>query len=405
MTDSGFALVIGAGPAGLMAAEVMARAGQRVIIAEAMPTPARKFLMAGKSGLNLTKDQPLDDFMRCFRTGDGTDLPSSAAGFFDPRHDGFGPREVMDWAESLGIPLFVGSTGRVFPTVMKASTLLRAWLGRLGEMGVEMRTGWRWNGLEDGFAFATPQGRHLLRPDVTVLALGGASWPRLGSDAGWVDILASAGVAIAPFRPANMGFLVNWSEPMVRHFGSAVKGVAIRCGGMSSRGEWVISRSGVEGGGIYEVSAAMRDGAAALVDLLPDLSVDESARRFTRPRGKLSIGNWLRRVLGDPVKVALLLEWGAPLPANAHDWAERAKNLPLHHTGPAALEGAISAAGGIRFDAVTPQLELTALPRVFAAGEMLDWEAPTGGYLLTGCLATGRRAGQGALARMPESRL
>ena len=231
---------------------------------------------------------------------------------------------------------------------------------------------------------------------MTVLALGGASWPRLGSDATWVPILAEAGVAIAPFLPANMGFRVDWSPAMARLHGAPVKGVAIRAGDSVSRGEWVITPDGIEGGGVYAVAAPIRDGQAAHVDLAPDLDHASLARRFAQPRGKLSLGNWLRRILGDPARVGLLLEWGRPLPDSAEGWAARAKALPLCHAGPMGLDRAISSAGGIRSEALTSELELRALPGVFAAGEMLDWEAPTGGYLLTASIATGRHAGAAA---------
>lgn len=386
------ALVIGAGPAGLMAAEELSRAGHHVVIAEAMPTPARKFLMAGKSGLNLTKAEPVASFFDRFS---GPEMPDFA-------QLGFGPDDAVPWAEDLGQSMFTGSTGRVFPTGMKASPLLRAWLGRLIESGAELRTRWRWTGLGDGFHFTTPDGPAVLHPDVTVLALGGASWPRLGSDAAWVPILRQAGVKIAPFKPANMGFRITWSAPMQKVVGQAVKGVAIHAGGLVSRGEWVISQSGIEGGGIYELAAAIRDGAPATVDLAPDLDHASLTARFARPKGKLSLGNWLRRVLGDPVKVALLLEWGQPLPQHAEGWAKRAKALPLQHAGPMAIDRAISSAGGIAWSAVTPELELRVLPNVFVAGEMLDWEAPTGGYLLTGCLALGRHAGRAAARQLAE---
>lgn len=306
----------------------------------------------------------------------------------------------MAWARGLGVELFTGSTGRVFPVGMKASPLVRAWLARLQGGGVDLRTRWRWVGLEGGMVFATPSGMRFLRPRVTVLALGGASWPRLGSDAAWVSVLAAAGVEIAPFRPANMGFRVDWSVAMARMFGAAVKGVAIRAGTEVSRGEWVVTAEGIEGGGVYAVAAALRDGVAAVVDLAPDLDEAALAARFAQARGRLSLGNWLRRVIGDPVRVALLLEWGQPLPGDPAGWAARAKALPLRHAGPMALARAISAAGGIGAASLTPDLELRALPGVFAAGEMLDWEAPTGGYLLTTCLATGCRAGQAA-ARHP----
>ncbi len=396
------ALVIGAGPAGLMAAGELALAGRQVLVAEAMPTPARKFLMAGKSGLNLTKDESAGDFAaRIVAPADPPGALPRTPGYFGQSElrgivAGFGPAEVAAWAEGLGLSLFTGSTGRVFPVGMKGSPLLRAWLARLEAMGVELRRRWRWDGFAGGLRFQTPETVRVLAPQVTVLALGGASWPRLGSDAAWVPWLRDAGVEIAPFRPANMGFRVAWSPAMQAQFGAAVKGVAIHAAGRIGRGEWVISRHGIEGGGLYEIAAPIRDGAVATVDLAPDLSVDALRARFERPQGKLSVGNWLRRVLGDPVRVALLLEWGQPWPKTPAGWAALAKALPLRHTGPQGLDRAISSAGGIRLAALTDGLELRALPKVFAAGEMLDWEAPTGGYLLTTCLATGRHAGQAA---------
>lgn len=395
------ALVIGAGPAGLMAAEVLAGQGVRVVVTESMPTPARKFLMAGKSGLNLTRDEPHEAFFAHY----GGSAPGlrPPPGYF--AKEDFGPDEVMSWARGLGIALFAGSTGRVFPVGMKGSPLLRAWLARLAGLGVELRTRWRWDGFQaDGWRFQTPDGTRVLQPRAVVLALGGASWPRLGSDAAWVPWLAARGVGIAPFRPANMGFHVDWSAPMARFAGQAVKGVALSTGGLVSRGEWVVTTAGVEGGGIYEVSAAMRDGAAALVDLAPDLPLEVLAARLARVPAKLSVGNRLRRVLGDPLRAALLLEWGQPLPADALALAVRAKALRLRHQGPMGLARAISSAGGITAESLDPDLGLRALPGVFAAGEMLDWEAPTGGYLLTGCLASGRRAGQGAAAYLAAAR-
>lgn len=391
MTNRPDALVIGAGPAGLMAAEMLAGAGRQVIVTDAMPTPARKFLMAGKSGLNLTKNEPIADFASHFSGSAAFTL-----GYDQPNP--FGPQDVMDWATGLGAELFTGSTRRVFPVKMKASPLLRNWLARLRDAGVEMRTRWKWTGLQDGFRFSTPTGEQALRPSVTVLALGGASWPRLGSDGAWMPVLHAAGVDIAALRPANMGLRVSWSPAMTRFFGSAVKGVALHAGERISRGEWVITRDGIEGGGIYEIAATIRDGSAVRLDLVPDLNHHALGDRFRKPRRKLSVGNWLRRVLGDPVKTALLLEWGQPRPDSPDDWAALARNLFLRHDGPMAIEHAISTAGGVAGSAITPDLQLKALPGVFIAGEMLDWEAPTGGYLLTGCLASGKRAGLAASA-------
>lgn len=384
MTD---ALVIGAGPAGLMAAEALAVAGRRVTIVEALATPARKFLMAGKSGLNITRDEPPASFLAAY------DAP-----WLEPALSAFGPAEVVAWMRGLGIESFAGSTGRVFPVGMKASPLLRAWLARLAGLGVVLHTRWRWTGFDGAaLAFATPGGRQSLAPAVTVLALGGASWARLGSDAAWVPWLAAKGVAITPFRPANMGFLVAWSPAMARHFGAPVKGVALLAGDRRERGEFVLSSRGLEGGGIYAVARLLRDGAPLHLDLVPDLSGPAVARRLAATRPGDTLSNRLRKALRlDPVRLALLREWGGPLPDRPEDLAARVKALPVPLAGPRPLDEAISSAGGIARDALTDDLELRALPGIFAAGEMLDWEAPTGGYLLTACLATGLRAGRAA---------
>ncbi len=378
------ALVIGAGPAGLMAAEEMARAGRKVLVAEAKPSVGRKLLMAGKSGLNVTKDEPFEAFLKAY----GDDAQNLA-----PMLRAFGPEEVKNWAIGLEQSLFSGSTGRVFPTAMKASPLLRSWLARLSDMEVEIRTRWRWTGWDETAAlFETPNGPQVLHPARTVLACGGASWARLGSDGAWATYLPHA--ATAPFQPANMGFVIPWSGHMEKHFGSPVKGVALSAGDTRTRGEFVISSTGIEGGGIYSVSRAMRDGAPLTLDLMPDIPLETLHQRLSKPRGKQSLTNFLRKTFRlDPVKFALLMEFARPLPDNL---AAVLKSLPIPHAGPRPMDQAISTAGGLRFDAVDDTLMLRDRPGTFAAGEMLDWEAPTGGYLLTACLATGRWAGLAA---------
>ena len=374
------ALVIGAGPAGLMAAEALGRAGRRVVIAEAKPSPARKFLMAGKSGLNLTKVEA--DFGLAY---------AEAGDWLGPMLAAFGPADVQDWTRDLGQEVFTGSTGRVFPTAMKASPLLRAWLARLDGLGVMLQRNWRWTGWDDqAVCFDTPEGAVTVRPDVTVLACGGASWARLGSDGAWAQWIAP----VAPFQPANMGFCVDWSDHMARHFGSPVKNCGLRVAGRLHRGEIVVSSRGLEGGGIYAVSRALREGAELTLDLKPDLSVDEVATRLGRARGKASVSTHLRKALGlTPVQIALLNEFARPFP---DDLASLIKNLPVPLGSPRPMDEAISTAGGLRRDALDDQLMLRDRPGTFACGEMLDWEAPTGGYLLTACFATGLWAGRHA---------
>ena len=378
------ALVIGAGPAGLMAAEELAKAGVQVLVVEAKPTVARKFLMAGKSGLNVTKDEPWDTFATRY------DTPR-----LRPILSAFGPMEVQDWCRALGHDVYTGSSGRVFPVEMKASPLLRSWLQRLITQRVELRTRWRWTGFEGAaFRFDTPSGPQTLIPKVTILALGGASWQRLGSDGSWVPRLREKGVQITAWQPANMGFHVDWSTHMTPFFGIPVKGIALMAGPHRERGEFVISAKGVEGGGIYSIYKYLRDGAQLTLDLLPDLSQDEITRRLARMKPGESTANRLRKLGLDRAQTALVMEF-----ARAEPFAHL-KHLPIPLQGARPLDEAISVAGGVAWEALTNELELKALPGTFAAGEMLDWEAPTGGYLLTASWATGRWAGQAAARRI-----
>jgi len=375
-----------------MAAGELAKAGLEVSLADGKPSAGRKLLMAGKSGLNLTNAAPFAHLLAQY--GDAADR-------LRPMLTAFGGAAVQDWARSLGQEVFTGSSGRVFPRAMKASPLLRAWLSELAGQGVKLRTGLRWTGWDgDDTLFETTRGPVRIRADVTVLALGGASWSRLGSDGAWAPVLAGRGVRLVPFAPANAGLRIDWSSHMARHFGAPVKGTRLRSGTLASRGEFVISSRGLEGGGVYAVSRAVRDGAALYLDLVPDWTADEVHARLARPRGKASVATHLRKVLRfDPARMALLREFARPLPAGAA-LAGTIKALPVAHDGLRPLDEAISTAGGVCWSGVDAGLMLGAVPGVFVAGEMLDWEAPTGGDLLTACLATGRWAGRAAADRV-----
>jgi len=377
--------IIGAGPAGLAAAETASAAGARVTLHDHMPSPARKLLMAGKSGLNITKSEGRTAFHAAY------DRPDELA----PMLDAFGPKAVVEWMDGLRQNTFIGSTGRVFPKAMKASPLLRAWLARLSERGVELNIRWRWTGWDDdALTFDTPGGPATVTPAATILATGGASWRRLGSDGEWAHALPDL---VAPFRPSNVGFAIDWSPHMERHFGTALKNAGLIVNGRTHRGEITLSRHGLEGGGLYPLTPALRDGAPLALDLKPDLSASEITARLARPRGKASLSNHLRKTLRlQAVQIALLREFGGDL---SGDFSPLIKHLPVPLHGPHPLDEAISTAGGLRWDALDDDLMLRSRPGTFACGEMLDWEAPTGGYLLTACLATGRWAGHAAARR------
>jgi uncharacterized flavoprotein (TIGR03862 family) len=389
-------LIVGAGPAGLFAAERLASAGLRVIVTDRMPSPARKFLMAGRGGLNLTHSEPLDRF---------TDRYGAGAGRVSRWLEALSPADLIAWAEGLGQPTFVGTSGRVFPQAMKASPLLRAWLARLEGLGVELRTRWTWAGWDaDGAVrFETPEGARTVAAEALILALGGAGWPRLGSDGGWVPILEDRGVGLAPLRPANAGFDVAWSPGFAERFaGTPLKAVALSHGDRTVRGEALITAYGLEGGAVYALSADLREtiareGAATLtVDLRPDLSIEALAARLARPRGGDSLSNWLRKAAGlSPPAVGLMREIPGEVPAGADKLARRIKAVRLKLTGIQGLARAISTAGGVRLDQLDDGLMLKDLPGVFVAGEMLDWEAPTGGHLLQACFASGAVAAEG----------
>ena len=376
------ALVIGGGPAGLMAAEQLVNAGLSVTIAEAKPTLGRKFLMAGKSGLNLTMDEPVSAFLPHYY---------DARTHLDPMIASFGPQEVKEWTEKLGQQIFVGTSGRVFPKVMKASPLLRAWIARLLDAGVRLRTNWKLSGLSENNAqFQTPDGAKNIIADVVVLAMGGASWARLGSDGAWVEQFGP----ITPFQPANCAFAMDWSNHMTKFFGTPIKNITLRAGDMISRGEIIVSRNGIEGGGIYSVSRTLRTGVPLTIDLRPDWTVDRVETALSKPRGKDSQTNHLRKALKlDPIKIALMRELTPQLPQDAKALAKMVKCLSIKTLEPRPMDEAISTAGGIPWNRLDAGLMLLDRPGIFCAGEMIDWEAPTGGYLITACLATGRWAG------------
>jgi uncharacterized flavoprotein (TIGR03862 family) len=412
------ARVIGGGPAGLMAAEVLARAGVAVTVHERMPSPGRKFLLAGHGGLNLTHSEDRDRFLARY---------GSSAARIAPMLEAFGPDDLREWCASLGEPTFVGSSGRVFPAAFRATPLFRAWLARLDELGVviERRTFWSgWAGAAansaDALLVTDPDGHTSeVTPDATIFALGGASWPMLGSDGGWVAPFATRGVEVTPLRAANVGVRIEWSAIFAERFaGTPLKNVSVTVRGprgtslnSPARGDAMVTKTGIEGGPVYASGAAIRDAldSAATnpaarcvleVDLRPDLAVGQLADRLQHRRPKDSASNWLRRSIGlDPASIGLLREAGAgKLPDDLATMAALVKAVPVVVTGTMPIDRAISTAGGIAWSEVDEHLMLRRLPGTFVAGEMLDWEAPTGGYLLQASFSTGVVAARGALA-------
>ncbi|MFA5958727.1 TIGR03862 family flavoprotein [Hyphomicrobium sp.] len=397
-TASNDIAIIGAGPAGLFAAEIIAATGLRVTIYERMPSPARKFLLAGRGGLNLTHSEPLEELLA--RYGGCADEVRAVV-------KAYPPSRLIDWANGLDAQTFIGTSGRVFPKAMKASPLLRAWLRRLNGLGVTIKTRHHWTGFSEAgeLVFATPDGSITIKPDASLFALGGASWPKLGSDGAWVDAFENAGIASTPLLPANAGVLVPWSNVFKLRFeGTALKRIALSIAGASARGEAIVTTRGLEGGAVYAViphirTALAAHGSATLsVDLKPDLDTAALTERLSRRRPKETLTNFLRKAAHlDPVAIALLREGAAPLPDSSEALAARIKALPIQITGLTGLDRAISTAGGIAWSGLDSHLMIKARPGTFVAGEMLDWEAPTGGYLLQATFATAAAAANGLL--------
>lgn len=397
--------IIGGGPAGLIAAEVIAQAGYSVSLYDAMPSVGRKFLLAGVGGMNITHSELAQKFLTRY---------GLAAPALKPYLERFSPDQLRSWIHGLGIDTFVGSSGRVFPTDMKAAPLLRAWLHRLRNLGVQIHPRHRWHGwcgehqllVEDNKGVIAEK---FLAPQVTLLALGGASWQRLGSDGAWVDMLREKNIRVADLQPSNCGFDIAWSEHLQQEFsGAPLQTIGLSVTDLYGqrhfvRGEAMIARTGIEGTSVYALSSVLREliserGSAELVlDLMPDTSLEKLNGLLAKPRGKNSVSNFLRKQLNlPPIKFALLRELtSAEIWQDHFALAQSIKHLPLALTACRPIDEAISTAGGVVFDELDNRLMLKKMPGVFCAGEMLDWEAPTGGYLLTACFATGRAAGEG----------
>jgi uncharacterized flavoprotein (TIGR03862 family) len=407
--DEKHVAIVGGGPAGLMASDVLARAGVRVTLYDQMPAVGRKFLLAGRGGLNLTHNEPLDQLLQ--RYGNAALRIRSAI-------EAFTPDDLRAFSTELGQPTFVGSSGHVFPQAMKASPLLRAWLRRLAAMGVtfKLRHGWRGWDEAGRLLFDTPDGRTAIAADASVLALGGASWPKLGSDGGWVVALEDSGIAVTPLQPANCGFLVDWSDIFRSRFeGQPLKRIALSFGGRSVRGEAVITGKGLQGGGLYALSDVLREAIASdghallLIDLLPDRNATSLEQKLRAPRNKQSLANVLRKAVSlSPVAIGLLQEAAVASATKLSELTPEAlaaliKAVPVRLVGVEPIARAISTAGGVTFDEIDEHFMLRRCPGTFVAGEMLDWEAPTGGYLLQACFATGAAAGRGALQFLQRS--
>jgi uncharacterized flavoprotein (TIGR03862 family) len=403
------AAIIGGGPAGLIAAEALARAGVAVTVYDRMPSVGRKFLMAGRGGLNLTHSEDFERFMTRY---------AEAEPALRPLIEAFRPEDLRAWCEGLGEATFVGSSGRVFPKAFKASPLLRAWLTRLEALSVRFALRHTWQGwdAEGALVFTDAAGQTITsKPDATILALGGASWPRLGSDGSWVGLLQGQGIAVAPLRPANMGFTLPWSEVMRSRFeGEPLKRIALTFEDVTVKGEAIITADGIEGGAVYALSGRLRNAiegkgsATLLLDLKPDLSLEALSQRLSAPRKGQSTSTFLRKAAGlSPLGIASLRESAPQLPTEPDALARLIKAVPLTLTGTKPLGRAISTAGGVPFSELDQNLMLRRMPGVFVAGEMLDWEAPTGGYLLQATFATGIAAAKGVLStlRIPDAAL
>ncbi|WP_135212387.1 NAD(P)/FAD-dependent oxidoreductase [Vitreimonas flagellata] len=397
MNDDAPIAIIGAGPAGLIAADILSAAGKRVVVVERMPSVARKFLMAGRGGLNLTHSEPFAQFMTRYH---------EAQTQLQPILEAFTPNDLIAWVNGLGQDTFIGSSGRVFPKAMKASPLLRALLRRLSSQGIEIRTGQTWLGWTEDGALRFANGEPPLRAAATLLALGGASWPRLGSDGLWRSVLEERGVDVIAFTPSNVGFNVGWTPLLRDRFaGQPLKTIALRHNDREVRGEVMITEYGVEGGAIYALSSELRTAAPTTIhiDLRPALSQNDIAQKLARAKRGDTLSSTLRKTLGlSPLAIALLHESGPP--REPHALAAHIKAVPIHLIAARTLDRAISSAGGVSWDAVDENLQLKGLANTYVAGEMLDWDAPTGGYLLQASFATGVHAARAILRRSGANR-